>query len=138
MLNTNGYPDDDEDLLPQGEYQATVADAYYAKSKAGKQKVVVELDVWVGDKRTEMKAHIPLEGFKERINNYIECLRREGDPAEVSPGHYAGRQCRVVIKHSKGDRKTFANVDGFLPVSSRDKADTRRTLRVDAGERNPF
>ena len=137
---TSGYDEDDQEgLMPEGEYPARVVDAYYAETKSGNQKVVVELDVYVDGGRKAMKAHLPTEGFVQKINNYIESLRRPGDPVEVPPGKYAKRACRVVIKHRKGKTKTFANVDSFLPEAGGHARDeTKRAVRADAGERNPF
>lgn len=115
---------------PEGEYPASVSDAWEACSRREREAaeregrppknnmLVVQFSIHGPGATVDRRAYFLFE-HTDKMARLMDALKRSGDGATVEADELVGRPCRVVVKHELNQSKgrTFAEVAQVLPPS---------------------
>lgn len=110
----------EESLIPAGDYDFTVMKAEEKKSKAGNDMIVIDMDIYVGDKERPFKDYL-MESMAYKLRHfcYAVGLGPKYDAGTLTAQDCVGKSGKVKITQKQnGDYGLQNNVKDYsVPVS---------------------
>lgn len=124
------------DVIPEGVYSFTVADAAEAVSKAGNDMIKVKLKLFMPDGSERIKIDYVMEAMKYKMAHFFDCLGLWDDyqSGAVDADDCIGKsgQVKIIVKDGQSDVKDYILDDTQQAAKQERKAsEAKKTAKAD-------